>query len=62
MQELSNVIASKYEEIVDKIKSFSSEYLNEEYEKICVKAAQTLCLNNEDKLMKSKRVIILVLK
>lgn len=54
MQELSNVIASKYEEIVDKIKKFSSEYLNEEYEKICVKAAETLCLNNEDKLMKSK--------
>lgn len=54
MQELSNVIASKYEEIVDKIKSFSSEYLNEEYENICVKAAETLCLNNEDKLKKSK--------
>lgn len=54
MQELSNVIASKYEEIVDKIKSFSSEYLNEEYENICVKAAKTLCLNNEDKLKKGK--------
>lgn len=54
MQELSNVIASKYEEIVDKIKSFSSEYLNEEYENICVKAAETLCLNNEDKLKKGK--------
>lgn len=54
MQELSNVIASKYEEIVDKIKSFSSEYLNEEYENICVKAAETLCLNNEDKLRKGK--------
>lgn len=54
MQELSNVIASKYEEIVDKIKSFSSEYLNEEYESICVKAAETLCLNNEDKLKKGK--------
>ena len=54
MQELSNVIASKYEEIVDKIKSFSSEYLSEEYENICVKAAETLCLNNEDKLKKGK--------
>ncbi|WP_160690185.1 DUF6398 domain-containing protein [Clostridium sp. C2-6-12] len=54
MQELSNLIASKYEEIVDKIKSFSSEYLNEEYENICVKAAETLCLNNEDKLKKGK--------
>jgi hypothetical protein len=54
MQELSNVIASKYEEIVDKIKSFSNEYLNEEYENICVRAAETLCLNNEDKLKKGK--------
>ena len=36
MQELSNVIASKYEEIIDKIKSFSSEYLNDEYKNICV--------------------------
>ncbi len=54
MQELSNVIASKYEEIVDKIKSFSNEYLNEEYENICVKATETLFLNNEDKLKKGK--------
>ena len=54
MQELSNVIASKYEEIIDKIKSFSSEYLNEEYENICVKAAESLFLNNEDKLKKGK--------
>lgn len=54
MQELSNVIASKYEEIIDKIKSFSNEYLNEEYENICVKATETLFLNNEDKLKKGK--------
>ena len=54
MQELSNVIASKYEEIIDKIKSFSNEYLNEEYENICVKATETLFFNNEDKLKKGK--------
>ena len=54
MQELSNVIASKYEEIIDKIKSFSSEYLNEEYKNICVKAAETLFLNNEEQLKKGK--------
>lgn len=54
MQELSNVIAIKYEEIIDKIKSFSNEYLNEEYENICVKATETLFLNNEDKLKKGK--------
>lgn len=54
MQELSNVIASKYEEIIDKIKSFSNEYLNEEYENLCVNATETLFLNNEDKLKKGK--------
>lgn len=54
MQELSNVISSKYEEIIDKIKSFSNEYLNEEYENICVKATETLFFNNEDKLKKGK--------
>ncbi|OOM72328.1 ST7 protein [Clostridium puniceum] len=54
MQELSNVIASKYEEIINKIKSFSNEYLNEEYENICVKATETLFFNNEDKLKKGK--------
>ena len=54
MQELSNVIASKYEEIIDKIKSFSSEYLNDEYKNICVGAAETLFLNNEEQLKKGK--------
>lgn len=54
MQELSNVIASKYEEIIEKIKSFSNECLNEEYKNICVMAAETLFLNNEEQLKKGK--------
>lgn len=54
MQELSNVIAGKYEEIIDKIKNFSSEYLNDEYKNICVMAAETLFQNNEEQLKKGK--------
>lgn len=54
MQELSNVIADKYEEIIDKIKNFSSEYLNDEYKNICVMAVETLFLNNEEQLKKGK--------
>lgn len=54
MQELSNVIAGKYEEIIEKIKSFSNECLNEEYKNICLIAAETLCLNNEEQLKKGK--------
>lgn len=54
MQELSNIIAGKYEEIIEKIKSFSSEYLNEEYKDICVMAAETLFVNNEEQLKKGK--------
>ena len=54
MQELSNMIADKYEEVIEKIKSFSNEYLNEEYNDICVRAAETLFLNNEDQLKKGK--------
>ena len=54
MQELSNVIAGKYEEIIEKIKNFSSEYLNDEYKNICVIAAETLFLNNEEQLKKGK--------
>ena len=54
MQELSNIIANKYEEIIDKIKSFSSEYLNEEYKNICVEATETLFCNNEEQLKKGK--------
>ena len=54
MQELSNVIAGKYEEIIEKIKSFSNEYLNDEYKNICVMAAETLFENNEEQLKKGK--------
>ena len=54
MQELSNVIAGKYEEIIEKIKSFSNEYLNDEYKNICVMAAETLFQNNEEQLKKGK--------
>ena len=54
MQELSNVIANKYEEIIDKIISFSNEYLNDEYKNICIGAAETLFLNNEEQLKKGK--------
>ncbi len=54
MQESSNVIAGKYEEIIEKIKNFSSEYLNDEYKNICVIAAETLFLNNEEQFKKGK--------
>jgi hypothetical protein len=54
MQELSNIIANKYEEIIDKIKSFSNEYLNEEYKNICIEAAETLFRNNEEQLKRGK--------
>jgi len=54
MQELSNGIASKYEEIIEKIKSFSDEYLNEDYKNICVLATETLFLNYEEQFKKGK--------
>lgn len=54
MQELSNVMVSKYDEILEKIKSFSSEYLNESYKNICIAAAETLFINNEEQLKKGK--------
>lgn len=54
MQKLSNEIASKYEEMIEKIKSFSSEFLNEEYKDICVLAAETLFSNCEENLKKGK--------
>jgi len=54
MQELSNGIASKYEEIIEKIKSFSNEYLNEDYKNICVLATETLFLNYEEQFKKGK--------
>lgn len=54
MQKLSNEIASKYEEIIEKIKNFSAEFLNEEYKNICVLATETLFLNYEENLKKGK--------
>jgi len=54
MQELSNIVAGKYEEIIDKIKVFSSEYLNEEYKNICARAADTLFTSHEEQLKKGK--------
>jgi len=54
MQELSNIVAGKYEEVIDKIKGFSSEYLNEEYKNICIRAAETLFLNHEEQMKKGK--------
>lgn len=54
MQELSNVLAGKYEEIVEKITSFSNEYLNDEYKNICIEATKALFLNNEEQVKKGK--------
>lgn len=54
MQELSNEIASKYEEIIEKIKFFSNQFLNDEYKNICVLAAETLFLNCEEQFKKGK--------
>ncbi len=54
MQELSNVLAGKYEEIVEKITSFSNEYLNDEYKNICIEATKVLFLNNEEQVKKRK--------
>lgn len=54
MQELSNVLAGKYEEIVEKITSFSNEYLNDDYKNICIEAAKALFLNNEEQVKKGK--------
>lgn len=54
MQELSNVLAGKYEEIVEKITSFSNEYLNDEYKNICIEATKALFSNNEEQVKKGK--------
>ena len=54
MQELSNILAGKYEEIVGKITSFSDEYLNDEYKNICIEATKALFLNNEEQVKKGK--------
>lgn len=54
MQELSNVLAGKYNEIIEKINSFSNEYLNDEYKNICIEATKALFLNNEEQVKKGK--------
>lgn len=54
MQELSNVLAGKYNEIIEKIISFSNEYLNDEYKNICIEATKALFLNNEEHVKKGK--------
>lgn len=54
MQELSNVLASKYEDVVEKITSFSNEYLNDGYKNICIEATKILFLNNEEQVRKGK--------
>lgn len=54
MQEISKILADKYEEVVEKINSFSNEYLNEEYKNICIEATKLLFLNNEATVKKGK--------
>ncbi|MDO5518699.1 MAG: DUF6398 domain-containing protein, partial [Clostridium sp.] len=54
MQEISKILADKYEEVVEKINSFSNEYLNEEYKSICIEATKLLFLNNETTVKKGK--------
>ena len=56
MQELSNVIAKKYDEVVDKIKVFSDEHLNDAYKDVCLVAAETLFNGNEEAVKKGKSV------
>ena len=55
MQEISKILADKYEEVIEKINSFSNEYLNEEYKNICIEATKLLFLNNETIVKKGKR-------
>ncbi|NME81803.1 DUF6398 domain-containing protein [Clostridium sp. SM-530-WT-3G] len=54
MQEISKILADKYEEVIGKINSFSNEYLNKEYNDICVEATKLLFLNNETIVKKGK--------
>ena len=54
MQELSNVLAGKYEEIVEKISSFSNEHLNDGYKSICIDATKALFSNNQEQVKKGK--------
>ncbi len=56
MQELSNVISKKYDEVIDKIKSFSDEYLNESYKNVCSNAAKVLFDQNEEAVKKGKSI------
>lgn len=56
MQELSNVIAKKYDEVIDKIKVFSDEHLNDAYKDVCLVAAETLFNGNEEAVKKGKSV------
>ncbi|AUO15607.1 DUF6398 domain-containing protein [Clostridium taeniosporum] len=54
MQNLPNSIVEKYDEILEKIKVFSNKYLNEQYEKICIKTLHNLGMNHEELLKKGK--------
>lgn len=54
MQNLPNSIVEKYEEIAEKIRIFSNKYLNEQYEKICIKVLYDLGMNHEEILKKGK--------
>ncbi|MBE6062218.1 MAG: hypothetical protein E7207_01330 [Clostridium butyricum] len=54
MQEISNILADKYEEVIEKINAFSDEYLNEEYKNICMEATKLIFLNNETIVKKGK--------
>lgn len=54
MQEVSKILADRYEEVIEKINGFSNEYLNEEYKNICIEAAKLLFLNNETAVKKGK--------
>ncbi|MGN0144588.1 MAG: DUF6398 domain-containing protein [Clostridium sp.] len=54
MQELSNVLAGKYEEVVEKISSFSNEHLNDGYKSICIDATKALFSNNQEQVKKGK--------
>lgn len=54
MQEISKILADRYEEVIGKINSFSNEYLNEQYKDICIEATKLLFLNNESVVKKGK--------
>eukprot|EP00828_Plagiopyla_frontata_P003006 TRINITY_DN1072_c0_g1_i2.p1 TRINITY_DN1072_c0_g1~~TRINITY_DN1072_c0_g1_i2.p1 ORF type:complete len:448 (-),score=86.98 TRINITY_DN1072_c0_g1_i2:1125-2468(-) len=56
MQELSNAIAKKYDEVIDKIRNFSDEYLNDQYKDVCLEAAKTLFFENQEVVKKGKSI------